>query len=394
MRRIDEIDDLHVSRQQALHQWHRPTLERLWQERVVGIGEGGLRDRPGLVPFEAVEVDQNAHQFGDGDRRMGVVELDGRVVAERADVLVLLDVAADEIEQGSGCEEVLLPQAQFLARRRGVAWVEHLGDRLGPHRVRKRGDVVGGVEGVELERVQRARRPKPERVHVFSAPADDRRVIGDCFHRFGGVPDVARTLVVALHHFDRAAEADRVRIFRALELPRITVDEPVLGRFLLPTAPNDLPEEPVVVTDAVAVRGDAERRHAVHETGGETSETAVAERRIRLDTAQFGQADPELVQRLLHRLRDAEICHRIEKEAADQKFQREVIDALSSVGVNGVGRFHPALDDEVAGGESDCEIPVARSCDLRNLADRIGQLGEHRSLQFRRCLGARHCLFL
>ena len=93
--RIDEIDDLHVARQQALHQRHRPALQRLGQQRVVGVGEGGLRDRPGLVPFEAVEVDQNAHQLGDRDRRMGVVELDGRVFAKRADVLVLLDVAAD-----------------------------------------------------------------------------------------------------------------------------------------------------------------------------------------------------------------------------------------------------------------------------------------------------------
>ena len=49
---------------------------------------------------------------------MGVVELDGGVFAKRADVLVLLDVAADEIEQGGGCEEILLPQAQFLPRGR------------------------------------------------------------------------------------------------------------------------------------------------------------------------------------------------------------------------------------------------------------------------------------
>ena len=165
------------------------------------------------------------------------------------------------------------------------------------------------------------------------------------------------------------------------------MDEPVLGRFLLPTAPNELPEEPVVVTDAIAVRGDAERRHAVHETGGETSEAAVAERRVRLDTAQFGQADAKLLQRLLHRLGNADIRHRIEKEAADQEFQRKVIDALSPVGVGGVGRLHPALDNDVAGGESDCEEPIARSCGLRNLADRVGQLGEHRSLQLRRCLG-------
>ena len=83
---VDQIDDLHVARQQPLHQRNRPALERLGQQRVVGVGERRLRDLPGLVPFEPVEVDEDAHQFGDGDRGMGVVELHRDVVAERADV--------------------------------------------------------------------------------------------------------------------------------------------------------------------------------------------------------------------------------------------------------------------------------------------------------------------
>ena len=71
MRGIDEIDDLHVARQQPLHQRHRPGFERLRQQRMVGVGEGRLSDRPGLVPFDTVEVDENAHQFGDARSRDG-----------------------------------------------------------------------------------------------------------------------------------------------------------------------------------------------------------------------------------------------------------------------------------------------------------------------------------
>ena len=37
---------------------------------------------PGLVPVEFVLVDQQAHQLGDGQRRMGVVELDRDLVGE------------------------------------------------------------------------------------------------------------------------------------------------------------------------------------------------------------------------------------------------------------------------------------------------------------------------
>ena len=39
VQRVDQVDDLHVARQQPLHQRHRPALQRLGQQRVVGVGE-------------------------------------------------------------------------------------------------------------------------------------------------------------------------------------------------------------------------------------------------------------------------------------------------------------------------------------------------------------------
>ena len=68
-----------------------------------------------------VDVDQQAHQFGDADRRMGVVELDRDLFRERVDVAVLLEMAADQVLQRGGGEEIFLPQPQFLAGRRGIA---------------------------------------------------------------------------------------------------------------------------------------------------------------------------------------------------------------------------------------------------------------------------------
>ena len=35
---IDVVDDLHVPRQHPLHQRHRPLLQRLGQQRVIGVG--------------------------------------------------------------------------------------------------------------------------------------------------------------------------------------------------------------------------------------------------------------------------------------------------------------------------------------------------------------------
>ena len=191
---------------------------------------------------------------------------------------------------------------------------------------------------------------------------------------------MAGALVVGLHHLDPSAEADGVVVFQPLELPWIAAGEPVLWSFLLPAVANDLAEKAVVVADAVAVRGDLKGRHAVHEAGGEAAEAAVAERRVRLDPPEFAQVDAEFMQRFGHRLGDAEIGHRVEKQPADQEFEREVIDAFAPIGVDVRGRAQPAVDDEVAGREGDGEEPVARAGDLRNFADRIGQLGQNGGL--------------
>jgi hypothetical protein len=77
-----------------------------------------------------------------------------------------------------------------------------------------------------------------------------------------------------------AAEADLERDLGALELPDMALDEPVLGRLDLAAVLEALPEEPVLVADAVAVGGRAERGEAFHEAGREPPEPAVAERRV------------------------------------------------------------------------------------------------------------------
>ena len=220
-----------------------------------------------------------------------------------------------------------------------------------------------------------------------AAPADDRRIVGDRFHRLGRMPHVAGALVVALDHFDPPAEADRVIVFGTDEFPRIAVDEPVLRRFLLPAAADDLAKQAIVVADAVAVRGDRQRRHAVHETRGEAPEAAIAERRVGLDSAQVRQIDAEFVERFRHRLRDAEIGQGVEQQAADQEFEREIIDALAPVGVDGVQGFEPTADDDVAGGERDRQKPIARRGDFRRLADGVSQFRQHRRLELRRGIG-------
>ena len=207
---VDLIDDLHMARQQPLHQRDRPALQRLGQQRVIGIGDRVGGDAPRLVPGDLVQIDQDAHQLGDGDGGMRVVQLDRRLVGQRADVAVLADVPPHQILQRSGGEEVLLPQPQFLPGRRVVAWIQHLRDRVRARARLQCADMIAAIECIEPQRIGGPRRPQSQRIGEVAAPADHRRVIGDRGHRFGGMPDEAGLAVRFGLRLDGAAEADRM----------------------------------------------------------------------------------------------------------------------------------------------------------------------------------------
>lgn len=45
---VDLVDDLQVSGQEVLQQLHRPALQRLGEDGVVGVSEGAPGEVPGL----------------------------------------------------------------------------------------------------------------------------------------------------------------------------------------------------------------------------------------------------------------------------------------------------------------------------------------------------------
>ena len=97
---IDLVDDLEVAREHALEQRHTPLLERLGHQRVVGIREGAGHDRPGLVPRQALFVQQDAQQLRDRHRRVRVVEMEGNLVGEiLPGILGALSVAPNDVPQ-------------------------------------------------------------------------------------------------------------------------------------------------------------------------------------------------------------------------------------------------------------------------------------------------------
>ena len=95
---------------------------------------------------------------------------------------------------------------------------------------------------------------------------------------------------------------------------------------------------------------------------------------------RFGQADAEIAERCLEHRQQAHIVQRVGEQAADQKFEREVIDPLAAGVVALLFGHQPAVHDAVAQRQRRRLVPVAPGRHAGILADRKPELGEDRAL--------------
>src|SRR5215471_8383035 len=99
MLRIDAIDDLQVPRENAAEQVDWPGFERFRQKGMVGIGKSADRDTPRLVPWQAVKVDEDTHEFRNCDARMRIIELNGGSKGQEVQVSIGPHVALHQVPQ-------------------------------------------------------------------------------------------------------------------------------------------------------------------------------------------------------------------------------------------------------------------------------------------------------
>jgi hypothetical protein len=112
---INVVDDLQVTREEVLHQWNRPFLERLGQDCVVGIAKDLVHNAPCFVPIETFQIDENALQLRDGECWMGIVELDGDLVRKLPPCSTGLLETTNDVVERSSTPKVLLLQSKFLS---------------------------------------------------------------------------------------------------------------------------------------------------------------------------------------------------------------------------------------------------------------------------------------
>ncbi|MNP01680.1 hypothetical protein D3C76_935040 [compost metagenome] len=236
--------------------------------------------------------------------------------------------------------------------------------------------MVASVETLQMQFFHGPGAPQTQRVDACPAPTDHRRVIRNGPYGFHRVPDLPGLAVFIGHCLDTAAETDRVNHLRAFELPGVAEIQPVFGLLLLPAVDDGLAEQAVFVTNTVAMTGDAEGRHAFHETRRQTSEAAVAQGRIGFQQADALKVDAEFGQGFAGHVEQAEVAQAVVEQPADEEFQGEVINALLTFAVDLPRVVHPVLDHVIPRGQGNGFEPVVVEGVIRVFTHRVGEFGQ------------------
>ena len=326
-----------------------PLLQRLAHHGVVGVGEGAPADVEGFVPAVAALVQQNAHQLGDGQGGMGVVQLDGRLLGQGVQAAELGQMVLADVADGSGGQKVLLAQAQDLALHVVVVGVEDLADELRRGVLADGVAVLAGVEALHVE-VRRFGLPQAQlgnagpvvalNVHV-AGHGDDAVVVL--------VDDVVEAALPAL--LDLAVKLDLDALVGVALQPHLTAGQPVVGLFLLPAVHDLLLEDAVLVQDGVAGAGDAGGGHAVQVAGGQTAQAAVAEARVGLFVVDALQLDVGVRQNGLGHIRQPQAEQAVLQAAAHQKLHAQVVHLLRAGAVGPADELLVAVAHHAPGDE-------------------------------------------
>ena len=220
-------------------------------------------------------IDQQPHQFGNRDGRMGVVELQREFAVKIAGGHSLSLQDPEHVLQRTADKEDLLTETQALALLQLVIGIEHFGQCFRLHLLQHGPRVITSVERGKVEGVGSLGRPESQGVGGMDPEAEDRGVIGDADHGL-------------------ASDPHRIAPLRPDHLPGIAACQPGIGAFHLSVAADLLPEDAELITDAVTDGRQLQGGHGFLETGRQATQAAVAESRFRLLRQQVLQRQPQL----------------------------------------------------------------------------------------------------
>ena len=227
--------------------------------------------------------------------------------------------------------------------------------------------------------------PKTQRVYRVVFRAHHGHVVRHRQHRGVILMHEAQAAVRLLFHIGVAAEAHVDRLVRFAVFPREAVTKPFVRQLDLVAVDDFLLEQAVLVADAAPVAGKPERRHGVDEAGRETAEAAVAKAGVRLLGKIARKAQIQRPQRFLHQILYAQIDQVCVQKAAQQEFDREIINLLRFLFLICFVRLDPLLGQQLPRRRRDGQINLVRrqffdiapEHDMRRLHESLFQLFHH-----------------
>src|SRR5699024_11070118 len=242
---------------------------------------------------------------------MGIIQLDGVQFGKviKAFMTLFLEFP-DQVLEGGCCEEVLLFEPETLTFICGIVGVQYPGDRLrfilGLYGI----NVIPFIKSPEIELLYRFGTPESESIDRLSAVSDYRHVI---WYRL---------------YLVFSTEFDNDRIIAVFDEPGVFVFQPWISLFDLEAVDALLFEYAVLVQYSVSRKPGVGGRPGIADTGGKTSQPAVAEARIIFCILEDIVVDPHFTKCCVHFLFDLQIGQVIAERASHQKFSREIVRLL------------------------------------------------------------------
>ena len=329
---------------------------------MVCVGEGFLTDLPGLNPWQLLLIHENAHEFGDGDRRVSVIELNrcfGREFTPGQGVAIF--EATDNVGQGTGNEEILLNQAQFLAGFGGVIGVENLRYGLGDGFFPECLDVTALVENFKVKVLIRLSLPEAQHIDSVTVITNDRDVPRKSEKALGVDPFRMRMTKIIEFLHDMTIEFDGLPVTWAGDLPGTAIAHPGIRMLDLFSTDELLAEKTKFVVNAIANGREIHRGERIHEACSKAAKTTIAEAHVGFFLEKLVETFTHLLESLLGHIVQTGVAQVILKQAPHEILEGKIMNAahtrLAVLGTGFCGAVHHAITNSKASGNP----PVIRA---------------------------------
>ena len=134
-------------------------------------------------PGQIIIIHQHTHQLCDSYSRMGIVQLEGNLLIEFMDIVMLSHVLLYSFLYGCRDEEILLLQTQLLTCIVIVVGIQNLYDITCQVLLLYRLLVIALIKGIQLEALYRLRIPDTQGVYNAIAITHDGEIKRNCLNR-------------------------------------------------------------------------------------------------------------------------------------------------------------------------------------------------------------------